>query len=43
MGIRQQKALDESDKPEGVYEHPRIGINLIKRKERDLVPYLENC
>jgi hypothetical protein len=38
----QQKALNKSNKPEGVYEHPRVGINEVKRKERDLVPRTAN-
>ncbi len=38
----QQKALNKSNKPEGVYEHPRVGIKEIKQKERNLVPRTAN-
>jgi hypothetical protein len=37
-----QKDLDKSDKPEGVYEHPCVGIKEIMQKERDLVPRTAN-
>jgi hypothetical protein len=38
----QQKALNKSNKPEGMYEHPGVGIKEIKQKERDLVPRTAN-
>ncbi len=36
----QQKALDESEKPVGAYEHPSVGMTEITRKGRDVVPTL---
>jgi hypothetical protein len=36
----QQKALDESKKPVGPYEHPCMGMTEITRKGRDVVPTL---